>query len=200
MSQGGLPLGGLPESLEPQRVHGQTSEHGHDLNAVHLSVAVRVFLELRVARRVPGVLNRPAVAQVLEQRLGPGAHAGDEVPDFVDELAAAAALAVDGGHHGTSGPVLLHPLRSRHAPQRPREVTSVFALVFAGLQRRLPSVDQLISDHLKTLAVTVFYCDQEVCRRHAARGRRKGRFACSTSACTSSPSISTRSSSIHHWG
>ena len=112
-----------------QRLHGQTSVGGHDLNAVDLAVAVRVPLELRVARRVTGVLNPPAVSHALQKCLpqaeappgyGAGAQAGDVLTGIIDELAVAAALATDCKHRGTAGPVRLHPLRSRHAPQRPK--------------------------------------------------------------------------------
>ena len=194
MGQGGQPLGDRPETIEAQRVHGQTSQGGHDLNAVDLAVAVRVFLELRVAGPVPGVLNRPPLSHVLQQRLGAGAQTGDVVTGFIHGLVVAAALAADREHRGTAGPVLRHPLRSRHAPQRPGEVTAAFALVLAGLQRRLPPVDQPISDHLKPLAATVFHRDQEV-GATLLEVDEKGRFACSASACTSSPSSSTRSRS-----
>ena len=192
MGQGAQALGDRPEPIEAQRIHGQAAERGHDLNAVDLAVAVRVFLELRVAEPVPGVLNRPAVAHVLQQRPNAGAEAGDTVTGFVDGLAVATALAADRENHCAIGPVLRHPLRSRHAPHRPGEVAAAFVLVLAGLQRRLPSVDQSIYAYLKPLAAAMFHRDQEV-GITLFEVDEKGRFACSASACTSSPSSSTRS-------
>ena len=132
---------------------------------------------------------------MLQQRPSAGAEAGDVVTGFVDGLAVATALAADREHHGASGPVLRHPLRSRHAPQRPGDVTAAFVLVHAGLQRRLPPVDQSILDYLKPLAAAVFHRNQEV-GTTLFEVDEKGRFACSASACTSSPSSSTRSRSL----
>ena len=53
MRQGGQPLGDRPEAIESQGVHGQAAERGHDLHAVCLAVAVRVFPQLGVAGPVP---------------------------------------------------------------------------------------------------------------------------------------------------
>ena len=142
MGQDGQALGDRPEPIEAQRIHGQAAERGHDLNAVDLAVAVRVFLELRVAGPVPGVLNRPAVAHVLQHRHGAGAEAGDVVTGFVDGLAVATALAADREHHGATVPVLRHPLWSWQAPQRPGEVPAAFVLVLAGLVSRHRKLDQ----------------------------------------------------------
>ena len=194
MGQGGQPLGDRPEPIEAQRIHGEAPECGHDLNAVDLAVEVRVFLELGIAGPVPAVLNAPAVAHVLQQRLGAGAQTADVVTGFIHGLAVAGALAAAREHHGTAGLVLGHPLRSRHAPQRPGEVTAAFALVLAGLQRRVPAVGQSISDHLKPLAASMFHRDQKV-GSTLLEVDEKGRFACSASACTSRPSRSTRSRS-----
>ena len=41
----GQPLGERPETIEEQRVHGQTSEGVLDLDAVELAVSLRVFLD-----------------------------------------------------------------------------------------------------------------------------------------------------------
>jgi hypothetical protein len=41
----GRPLAEWPETIEEQRVHGQTSEDVLDLNAVELAVSLRVFLD-----------------------------------------------------------------------------------------------------------------------------------------------------------
>jgi hypothetical protein len=62
-------LSDRPKAIEPQGVHGQSAERGHDLHAVGLAVAVRVFPELGVAGQVPEVLDRPAVPNVLHQSL-----------------------------------------------------------------------------------------------------------------------------------
>ncbi len=70
MGQGGQALGDRPEPIETQSIHGEAPERGHDLNAVNFTVAVRVLPELRCAVPVPEVLNAPAVAYVLQQRLG----------------------------------------------------------------------------------------------------------------------------------
>ena len=69
MGQGGQALGDRPKPIETQSIHGEAPERGRDLNAVDFAVAVRVLPELRVAGPVPGVLNAPAVAYVLQQRL-----------------------------------------------------------------------------------------------------------------------------------
>ena len=94
VGQGDQPIGDRPEPIEAQHVHGQASERGHDLNAVDLAVAVCVFLELRVAGPVPGVLNRPAVGRVLQQLLGAGAQTGDVVAGFIHGLAVASSLSI----------------------------------------------------------------------------------------------------------
>ena len=63
MDESGQALGDRPEAIEPQGVHGQAAERGHDLHPVGLAVAVRVLPALGVAGLVPGVLDWPAVAQ-----------------------------------------------------------------------------------------------------------------------------------------
>ena len=192
-----------PEAIQPQGVHGQAPERGHDLDAVGLAVAVRVFLELGVAGPVPGVLDQPTVTHVTQQsfcagkqtRVAPiAALSKDVLTSLVGWLAIADALATHGDHRGAARPVLHYPHRSRHGPQRPGDVPAVFALALAGLQRCLPAVGQAILDHLKTLVAAVFHRDQEV-GATLFEVEKKGRFACNASACTSSPSSSTRSSS-----
>ena len=93
VGQGDQPLGDRLEPIKAQHVDGQASERGHDLNAVDIAVVVCVFLELRVAGPVPGVLNRP-VAHVLQQRLGAGAQTGDVVTNFIHGLAVASSLSI----------------------------------------------------------------------------------------------------------
>ena len=169
VGQGGQALGDRPEPVEAQRIQGQAAERGHDLNAVDLAVAVRVFLGLHVAGPAPGVLNRPAVAHVLQQRPGARAEAGDVVTGCVDGLAVATALAADRKYHGSTGPVFRHPLRSRHSPHRPDDVTAAFVLVLAGLQRRLPPVDR----RLPETPCGGYVSPRSGSRHHAVRGRRK---------------------------
>ena len=94
VGQGDQPLGDRLEPIKAQHVDDQASERGHDLNAVDLAVVVCVFLQLRVAGPVPGVLNRPAVAHVLQQRLGAGAQTGDVVTGFIHGLAVASSLSI----------------------------------------------------------------------------------------------------------
>jgi len=102
MGQGSQALGDRPEAIETQGVHGQASERGHDLYAVALAVAVGVLPELGVAGPVPGVFDRPAVADVLQQGLGCGAQtrvaprgalSKDVVTDLIDGLPLTDALA-----------------------------------------------------------------------------------------------------------
>ena len=69
MGHGDQPLGDGSEPINPQSVHGQAPERGHELNAVDLAVAVSVFAQLRVAWPVSGILNAPAVAHVFQQRV-----------------------------------------------------------------------------------------------------------------------------------
>jgi len=158
MGQGRQALGDRPEAIETQSIHGQAAERGHDLNAVALAVAVGVFPELGVAGPVPGVFDRPAVADMPQQRrscsaqtrVAPrGALSKDVVTDLVDGLALADALAAHRQDRGAAGPVLRHPLRCRHAAHGPGEITAAFAFSLAGLKRRLPAVGQPITDHLK---------------------------------------------------
>jgi len=57
MGQGGQPLSNGPVAIEPQGIHGQAAERGHDPHAVAFAVAMRVLPELGVAGPVPGVLD-----------------------------------------------------------------------------------------------------------------------------------------------
>ena len=47
------------------RLHRQAAQRGQDPHAIGLPIAMRIFLELRVAGPVPGILNGPSVAHVL---------------------------------------------------------------------------------------------------------------------------------------
>lgn len=194
MGQSGQSLGDRPEAIEPQGVHGQAAERGQDPHTIELAVAVIVLAELGVAGPVPGVFDRPPVADMLQQRLGCGAQTRHVVMSLIDGLALADPLAAHSQDRGAAGPVLHHPLRCRHPPQRPGEVTGAFAFTLAGFKRRLPAVGQPITDQLKPPAATVFDRNQEV-GTTLLEVEEKGRFACSASACTNKPLSSTRSSS-----
>ena len=87
MGQSGQALGDRPEPIQTQDVHGEAAERGQDLHAVHLAVAVSVFLELGIAGPVPGVLDRPAVSHVLQQSRGCGPETRDVVTGLIDLLA-----------------------------------------------------------------------------------------------------------------
>jgi hypothetical protein len=70
----------------------------------------------------------------------------------------------------------------------------MLALTVGGLKHGLAAIGEPITDDLKPLAAAVFHRDQEV-GSTLLEVEEKGRFACSASACTSSPLSSTRSSS-----
>jgi len=74
------------------RLHGEAAERGQHLHAVHLAVAVSVFLELGIAGPVPGVLNRPPVSHVLQEGFGCGPETRDVVMGLIDWLAIAVAI------------------------------------------------------------------------------------------------------------
>ena len=181
MSQRGHALGDRPEALEPQGVHRQAAERGQDLHAVALAIAVGVLAELGVAGPVPGILNRPPVFHVLQQRCGCGSETRDVVTGFINGLAVAQPFAAHHQDHGAARPVLHHPVRCRHAPQAPGQVTAAFPLASTGLPRRFAAVGQTVMDDLKPFAATVFHSDQEVGATSLEVGE-KGRFACSASA------------------
>jgi hypothetical protein len=86
VGQGGQPLGDGPEPVQPEGVHGQASERGHDLNAVGFAVAVVILAELGVAGPVPGILDRPTVPHVAQQSLGASAQTRDVVTGLIDGL------------------------------------------------------------------------------------------------------------------
>ena len=69
MSQGSQALGDWSETIEAQGIHGQAAERGQDPHAVALAVAVGVLPELGVAGPVPGVCDRPVVADMPRQPL-----------------------------------------------------------------------------------------------------------------------------------
>ena len=93
MSQGGRPLDNRPEAIESQGVHGQSAERGHDLDAVCLALAVRVFPQLGVAGPMPGVFDAPAITHVLQQSLGSSTKTQDLATGLDDGLALSDPLA-----------------------------------------------------------------------------------------------------------
>ena len=194
MGQSGQALGDGPEVTQAQGIHRQAAQRGHDPHAVALAVAVRVFSELRVTRPVPGILDRPPIAYVLQQGLGCCPETRDLVTGFIDGLAVSDALAAHRQDRGAARPVLSDPLRCRHAAQGPAQVTAAFAFAMAALEQCLCAIGEPITDHLKPFAATVFDCDQEV-GATLLEVEKKGRFACSASACTNIPVSSTRSRS-----
>ena len=54
-------------------------QSGQDPHTIELAVAVMVLAKLGVAGSVPGVFDRPPVADMLQQRLGCGAQTRDVV-------------------------------------------------------------------------------------------------------------------------
>ena len=194
MGQSGQALGDGPEAIQPQGIHGQAAERGEDPHAIELSVAVRVFPELRVTGPVPGVLDGPPIAHVLQQGLGCGPETRDVVVGLIDGLALADAFATHRQDRGAAWPVLHHPLWGGHAAQRPGEVTTAFAFAATGLPWRFAAIGQSIADDTKAFPAAVFDGNQEV-GATLLEVEEKGRFACSASACTNRPLSSTRSRS-----
>jgi hypothetical protein len=74
-----------------------------------------------------------------QQGLGACGQTRDVVTDFVGWLAVANPLAAHGDHRGAAGPVLHHPLLSRHASQGPGDVAPVIHLTLTGLERHPPA-------------------------------------------------------------
>ena len=143
---------------------------------------------------MPAVLNRPALPDRFDQNLGAGAQTRDVVTGLVLRLALADPMATHGDDRRAARPLLHHPLRCRHRPQVPGDVAASFDLPLAGVPGNPAAVGESIANQPKPLAAAVFDGNQEV---DAALGEveEKGRFACSASACTSTPSSSTASSS-----
>lgn len=194
MSQGCDPLGDRPDPIEPQGIDRHAAQRGQDLNAVVLPVAVGVFPQRHNSHPVPAVLDQPALPDGFEQGLGPSAQTRDVVTGLVLRLALAGAMAAHGDDRRAARPLLHHPLRSRHGPHVPGDVAAPFDFPLARAPGDPPAVGEPVSDQAKSPAAAVFDGDQEV---GAALGEveEKGRFACSASACTSTPSSSTASSS-----
>jgi len=112
--------------------------------------------------------------------------------DLIDGLSLTDALAAHRQDRGAAWPVLHHPRRSRHAPQRPGEVAPAHALTLAGLEWHSAAVREPVADDLKSPAATVFDGNPEVSSTQL-KVEKKPRFACSGSA--SIPSSSSRSRS-----
>ena len=181
MGEGGQALRDGPETLKPQRIHRQASEAGENPNAVGFSIAVCVLPELRVAGPVPGVLKAPTIANVSEKCVGAGAQACDVIAGFIHRLPSTAALAANLNHRGATWPVFYHPVRGRHAAQRPGDVAAMADFVLAGLEEVSLAIGQPFNDFLKSFAAAMFYRDQEVCAA-LFEVDEKGRLACSASA------------------
>ena len=143
---------------------------------------------------MPAVLDRPALPDGAEQGLGASPQTGDIVTGLVLRLALAGAMAAHSDDRRAARPLLHHPLRCRHGPEGPGDVTAPFDFPLGGAPGDPPAVGEPVSDQPKPFAAPVFDGDQEV---GAALGEveEKGRFACSASACTSTPSSSIASSS-----
>lgn len=151
-----------PVAIEVQGIHGQAAERGQDPHAVALPVAMRVLPELSVAGPVPGVLGRPAVAEVPQQLRGRSTQTRDVLSGFVDGLALMGALTARRQDRGAARAVLLAPSGSGHAPPHLGEVTAAFAFTLAGLTWRLAPIGGAIRNHLRLLAATMFHRNWEV--------------------------------------
>ena len=90
-------------------------------------------------------------------------------------------MATHGDDRRTARPLLHHPVRRRHRPQLPSDVTTSLDFPVAGAPGDPAAVGEPIADQLEPFAAPVFDGDQEV---GAALGEveEKGRFACSASA------------------
>ena len=142
---------------------------------------------------MPGIFDRPPVANVLQQGLGCSPETRDVVTALIDRRAVSDALAAHRQDRGAARPVLSDPLRCRHAAQGPAQVTAAFAFAMAALEQCLCAIGEPIADYAKPFAATVFDRDQEV-GATLLEVDEKGRFVCRASACTSTPSSSTASS------
>lgn len=139
------------------------------------------------------VLNRPALPYHFDQSLGAGAQTREVVTGLVLRLALADPKAMLANNSLAARPLLHHPLWCRHRPQVPGDVAASFDLPLAGVPGNPAAVGESIANQPKPLAAVVLDGNQEV---GAALGEveEKRRFACSASACTSTPSSSTASS------
>jgi hypothetical protein len=90
-------------------------------------------------------------------------------------------MAAHGDDRRAARPLLHHPLRRRHRPEAPGDVSAPFHLPVTGLPGCTTTVGEPITDQLKPFAAPVFDGDQEV---GVALGEveEKGRFACNASA------------------
>ncbi len=172
----------------------QAAQRGQDLNAVVLPVALGVFPQRHIPHPGPAVFNRPGLSDRFEQSLGAGTQTRDALTGLVLRLALSDPMATHGDDRGAAGPLLHHLVRRRHRPQLPGNVSAPFDFPLAGAPGDSTAVGEPVSDQAKSLAAAMFDGDQEV---GVALGEidEKGRFACSASACTSTPSSSTASSS-----
>ena len=181
MSQDSDALGDRPNPIEPQGIDGQAAQGGQDLNAVVFPVAMGVFLQRHISYPVPTVLDRPALPDGPEQGLGASAQTRDVVTSFVLWLALADAITAHGDDRCAARPLLHHPLRCRHRPQLPGNVTASLDFPLAGAPGDPAAVGEPIANQAKPFAASMFDGDQEV---GAALGEvnEKERFACRASA------------------
>ncbi len=100
---------------------------------------------------------------------------------LIDRLAVSDAIAAHRQDRGAARPVLSDPLRCRHAPQGPAQVTAPPALAMAPLEQCLCAIGEPITDDPKAFSAAVFDRDQEVSTT-LLEVEKKGRFACSASA------------------
>ena len=143
---------------------------------------------------MPRVLDAPAITHVLHQSFGSSTQTRDVLTHLIERLALSDPLAAQRQYRGAARPVLHHPRRGGHPPQRPGVGATAFAFTLVGLPRRVAAIGQPVLDHLRSFAATLLYSDQEV-GATLLEVEKKGRFACSASACTSKPLRSTRSNS-----
>lgn len=140
-----------------------------------------VLTQLGVSDPVPGVLDRPPVPHVLQQRFCCGAQAGDVVAGLVDRP----SLTGTGGSHrddqGAAWPDLLDRRGGFHCPQGPGALAAMAALRGAGLKWHPLAVGQSIADQLKSLSPTAFDGNQEV-GALLRKEEKNGRLPCRASA------------------
>ena len=166
MSQGGDALGDRQDPIQPQGIDGQAAQRGQDLRAVVLSVAVGVFPQRHISYPVPSVLDRPALPYGPEQGLGASAQTRDVVTGFVLWLALADAMSAHGDDRCAARPLLHHPLRYRHRPQVPGDVTASLDFPLAGAPGDPAAVGEPIANQPKSFAAPM---PDGTSRRYARR-------------------------------
>ena len=150
------------EPVEAQQVERHGALPCQHLHPVAFSVAVGVLTQLGVADPVPGILDRPAVPHVLQQRFCGGAQTREVVAGLLDRSSLTRA---DGPHRNDQGaarPDLLDRRGGFHCPQGPGAGATVAAFGHSGLKWLPLAVGQAIADQLKSLSPTAFDGNQEV--------------------------------------